>query len=77
MPPTTPYPRSVVKRIAKAHTGFNVGKNVDIQLYLQYKLFMQELLREADLKARKRGATRISPTDIKKVTSDVLQKFKV
>jgi len=42
MPPTTPYPRSVLKRTAKAHTGLNIGKNVDIQMYLQYKLFMQE-----------------------------------
>ncbi|CCX06508.1 hypothetical protein FPQ18DRAFT_273303 [Pyronema domesticum] len=73
----SPYPRSVVKRTIKAHTGLNVSKNVDILLYLDYVLFMQELMRQANVQARKRGSATISPADLKKVSRDTLQKFKV
>ncbi|KAA8911767.1 hypothetical protein FN846DRAFT_764985, partial [Sphaerosporella brunnea] len=64
---SSPYPRSVLKRTVKAHSGLNISKNTDVLLYLDYVLFMQDLMREASIKARGRGATTISPSDIKKV----------
>ncbi|KAF8246640.1 hypothetical protein K440DRAFT_630799 [Wilcoxina mikolae CBS 423.85] len=76
MPASSPYPRTVLKRTIKAHTSLNVSKNVDILLYLDYVLFMQELMREASIKARQRGSASISPGDVKKVAETTLAKFK-
>jgi hypothetical protein len=41
MAPTL-YPRATVKKIVKAHANRPLSKNVDILIYLNYALFMQE-----------------------------------
>jgi len=77
MPPTAPYPRSTLKRTLKAHSpGLNVSKNADILLYLDYVLFMQEVMRQASLKSRERGSESVSPSDVNRVAADALRKFK-
>jgi len=77
MPPTAPYPRSTLKRTLKAHShGLNVSKNADILLYLDYVLFMQEVMRQASLKSRERGSEIVSPSDVSRVAADALRKFK-
>ncbi len=35
------YPRATVKKIVKAHSKRNVSKNVDVQIFLDYVLFLQ------------------------------------
>jgi len=66
----------VLKRTIRAHTGLSVSKNADILLYLDYVVFMQDLLREASIKARQRGSATISPADVRRVAEMALLKFK-
>ncbi|KAI9816337.1 MAG: hypothetical protein M1832_005094 [Thelocarpon impressellum] len=70
------YPRSTLKRIVKAHSGKNVGRNVDVLIWLDYALFMQMLTREASIHAKQNGQRGISGKDVRRVTEDCLRKFK-
>ncbi|KAJ5619610.1 transcriptional regulator family: Histone-like TF [Penicillium lagena] len=69
------YPRGTVKRIVKAHSNRNVSKNADILIFLDYMLFMQELMREASIRSRKTGEKNISANSVRKVTEKTLRKF--
>ncbi|KAF8468301.1 hypothetical protein BDZ91DRAFT_722400 [Kalaharituber pfeilii] len=71
------YPRSVVKRIVKAHTKCKVSKNVDVLLYLDYVLFLQKLMKEAGIELKKAKDKNITARHIKKVQNRVLQQFNV
>ncbi|KAI2685660.1 transcriptional regulator family: Histone-like TF [Penicillium roqueforti] len=62
------YPRGTVKRIVKAHSNRSVSKNADILIFLDYMLFMQELMREASIQSRKSGEKNISANTVRKVT---------
>ncbi|CAI7572631.1 hypothetical protein PCG10_009489 [Penicillium crustosum] len=62
------YPRGTVKRIVKAHSNRSVSKNADILIFLDYMLFMQELMREASIRSRKSGEKNISANTVRKVT---------
>ncbi|KAL1967280.1 hypothetical protein VTN77DRAFT_3326 [Rasamsonia byssochlamydoides] len=70
------YPRATVKRIVKAHSGRNISKNADVLVFLDYMLFMQELMREASIRSRKTGEKSISARSIRKVTEATLRKMK-
>ncbi|EEH03782.1 conserved hypothetical protein [Histoplasma capsulatum G186AR] len=70
------YPRATVKRIVKAHSKRNISKNADILIFLDYMLFMQELMREASIRARRAGEKVISARSVRKVTEGTLRKFK-
>ncbi|KAJ6128396.1 transcriptional regulator family: Histone-like TF [Penicillium samsonianum] len=69
------YPRGTVKRIVKAHSNRSVSKNADILIFLDYMLFMQELMREASIRSRKAGEKNISANTVRKVTEKTLRKF--
>ncbi|KAF8426683.1 hypothetical protein EV426DRAFT_702283 [Tirmania nivea] len=69
------YPRSVVKRIVKAHTKCNTSKNVDVLLYLDYVLFLQKLVNEAGIEAKQAREKTITARHIRKVQTHVLQEF--
>ncbi|EKV13018.1 hypothetical protein PDIG_40420 [Penicillium digitatum PHI26] len=62
------YPRGTVKRIVKAHSNRSVSKNADILIFLDYILFMQELMREASIRSHKSGEKNISANTVRKVT---------
>ncbi|RAH44248.1 uncharacterized protein BO95DRAFT_416865 [Aspergillus brunneoviolaceus CBS 621.78] len=70
------YPRATVKRVVKAHSNRNVSKNADVLIFLDYMLFMQELMRESSIQSRKVGEKNISPNSVRKVTEKTLRKFK-
>ncbi|RAK92146.1 hypothetical protein BO79DRAFT_166960 [Aspergillus costaricaensis CBS 115574] len=70
------YPRATVKRVVKAHSNRSVSKNADILIFLDYMLFMQELMRESSIQSRKVGEKNISPNSVRKVTERTLRKFK-
>jgi len=70
------YPRGTIKRITKAHTNRPLSKNVDILMFLDYMLFMENLVKEATIYGRQRGERGLSGRAIKKVRNNVLQKFK-
>ncbi|KAG0635772.1 hypothetical protein HOY80DRAFT_980398 [Tuber brumale] len=86
MPPPIPYPRSNLKRIVKAHSNLRISKNADIMIYLDYVLFMQQLIHEANVHARAdasgtvTGAGKkragITARDVRKVSQVTLRKFK-
>ncbi|KAH7354888.1 hypothetical protein BKA65DRAFT_497214 [Rhexocercosporidium sp. MPI-PUGE-AT-0058] len=70
------YPRATVKKIVKAHSKRNVSKNVDVLIFLDYALFLQTLMKEATINAKQAGERGISAKSVKKVTENVLLKFK-
>ncbi|EON61661.1 hypothetical protein W97_00877 [Coniosporium apollinis CBS 100218] len=76
MAPSQAYPRGTVKRIVKAHTKRPLSKNADIMIFLDYTLFMQDLIREASIRSKQSGEKGISATAIKKVRETSLRKFK-
>ncbi|CAN9345069.1 unnamed protein product [Alternaria sp. RS040] len=75
MAPTL-HPRGTVKKIVKAHSNRQMSKNVDILIYLNYALFMQELINEASIKSKQRGERALSARSVKRVSEDVLRKYK-
>ncbi|KAJ5343327.1 hypothetical protein MYU51_021493 [Penicillium brevicompactum] len=62
------YPRGTVKRIVKAQSNRTVSKNADILIFLDYMLFMQELMREASIRSQRSGEKNISANTVRKVT---------
>ncbi|KAF3095508.1 hypothetical protein TWF569_011596 [Orbilia oligospora] len=46
---TNQYPRNVLRRIVKAHSGCNISKNADILIYLDYALFLEQYAQINDL----------------------------
>ncbi|QKX64307.1 uncharacterized protein TRUGW13939_11481 [Talaromyces rugulosus] len=70
------YPRATVKRIVKAHAGRNISKHTDVLVFLDYMLFMQELMREASIRSRKSGEKNVSARSIRKVTETTLRKMR-
>ncbi|EDU46279.1 hypothetical protein PtrSN002B_006811 [Pyrenophora tritici-repentis] len=74
--PQTLYPRATVKKIVKAHSNRGVSRNVDILIYLNYIVFMQDLLKEANIKSKQHGEKGVSAKSIKRVSEGVLRKYK-
>ncbi|KAF1936788.1 hypothetical protein EJ02DRAFT_459242 [Clathrospora elynae] len=72
----TLYPRGTVKKIVKAHSNRALSTNVDILIYLNYALFMQELINEATIKSKQSGERGISAKSIKKISENTLRKYK-
>ncbi|KAH7348175.1 hypothetical protein BKA66DRAFT_477267 [Pyrenochaeta sp. MPI-SDFR-AT-0127] len=72
----TLYPRGTVKKIIKAHSNRQLSKNVDILIYLNYVLFMQELVNEAAIKSKQSGDRGISARSVRKVSERTLRKYK-
>ncbi|KAH7073636.1 hypothetical protein BKA63DRAFT_514485 [Paraphoma chrysanthemicola] len=72
----TLYPRGTVKKIVKAHSNRQLSKNVDILIYLNYALFMQELIKEASIKSKQSGERGISARSVRRVSERVLRGHK-
>ncbi|KEF51249.1 uncharacterized protein A1O9_12599 [Exophiala aquamarina CBS 119918] len=70
------YPRAIVRRIIKGHTRKSIGKATDALVFLNYALFIEQLLDSATHKARGNGEKRIAAKDIRKVTLTTLRRFK-
>ncbi|KAK0740780.1 hypothetical protein B0T18DRAFT_440307 [Schizothecium vesticola] len=70
------YPRATVRKVVKAHSGCNVSKNVDVMIFLDYMLFMQDLMKEATIEAKQGGERGVTARSINKVTKKTLSKFK-
>ncbi|MCJ1324274.1 hypothetical protein MMC10_000936 [Thelotrema lepadinum] len=70
------YPRATVKRIVKAHSNKGLTKNADILIFLDYCLFMQHIMREASIHAKKSGQKGVTARNIRRVTEGSLRKFK-
>ncbi|KAM0264747.1 hypothetical protein ACHAQJ_000572 [Trichoderma viride] len=71
-----PYPKAILKKIVKAHSGMKLKKNTDITIYLNYMMFMNTLVREAAIHAKRAGEKRLTGRSVRKATRDALAKFK-
>ncbi|KAL2171854.1 hypothetical protein VTG60DRAFT_1551 [Thermothelomyces hinnuleus] len=76
MPGQKLYPRATVKKIVKAHSNCDVSKNADVMMFLDYMLFMQNLMKEAAIEAKKGGERGITARSVRKVTADSLARFR-
>ncbi|KAH9883028.1 hypothetical protein J1614_000395 [Plenodomus biglobosus] len=76
--PQTLYPRATLRKIVKAHANRGVSRNVDILIYLNYMIFMQELINEASIKSKLHGeqGALLSAKSIKRVSEKTLRKYK-
>ena len=70
------YPRATVRKILAGHSQKKIGRSVDALVYLNYTLFIDALMLNAEWKAKESGEMRIAPRDIRKVTVTTLRKFK-
>ncbi|OCT45544.1 Histone-fold domain-containing protein new1 [Cladophialophora carrionii] len=70
------YPRARLRKIVKAHSRKRVGKTVDALVFLNFVLFIEELLSSASRKARLNGEKVIAAKDIRKATMATLRRFK-
>ncbi|KAH8726100.1 hypothetical protein GQ44DRAFT_614505 [Phaeosphaeriaceae sp. PMI808] len=75
MAPTL-YPRGTLKKIVKAHSNRPLSKNVDVLIFLNYALFMQELVNEATIKSKQSGERGVSARSVRKVSEGMLRKYK-
>lgn len=71
-------PLPTVKRILKGHSQRTVSRKVDALVYLDYILFMEELMKNAERKAKEGGDAKgkIQARDLRKVTLGTLRRFK-
>ncbi|ORY15464.1 hypothetical protein BCR34DRAFT_558858 [Clohesyomyces aquaticus] len=77
MAPTSLYPRNTVKKIVKAHADDRpLSKNVDILIFLNYELFLMELVKEASIASKQSGERGITARSVRKVRENCLRKFK-
>jgi hypothetical protein len=70
------YPRATIRKSLKAHSLKRVTRDVDAFIYLDYVLFMTELMQAAERKAREGGEKKIAARDLRRVTMGTLRKFK-
>ncbi|KAI6780279.1 Histone-fold domain-containing protein-like protein [Emericellopsis cladophorae] len=86
------YPKATLKKIVKAHANLNLKRNADVtvgrslfllahvltecQIYLNYVLFMETLVKEAAIDSKLYGDKKLASRSVKKVTRDTLAKFK-
>ncbi|KAF2268901.1 hypothetical protein CC78DRAFT_509530 [Lojkania enalia] len=71
----TLYPRGTVKKIVKAHTNRSLSKNVDVLIFLNYALFMQDIIKEASITSKAANERSISALSVRKVREGCLRKF--
>ncbi|KAF2280480.1 uncharacterized protein EI97DRAFT_391631 [Westerdykella ornata] len=76
MPATSLYPRGTVKKIVKAHANRGLSRNADILIFLNYLVFMEELLKESSIASKQAGERGISARSVRKVREGCLMKFK-
>ncbi|KAH8175412.1 CENP-W protein [Sarocladium implicatum] len=70
------YPKATLKKIIKAHSNHNLKKNADVTVYLNYVLFMENLVKEAAIKSKQAGDRGLTARSVRKVTRDTLARFK-
>ncbi|KAK0389947.1 hypothetical protein NLU13_3520 [Sarocladium strictum] len=70
------YPKATLKKIIKAHSNRNIKKNADVTIFLNYVLFMENLVKEAAIKSKQSGDRGLTARSVRKVTRDTLARFK-
>ncbi|RMD43214.1 hypothetical protein DV735_g1971, partial [Chaetothyriales sp. CBS 134920] len=69
MPPQPrPYPRANVRKIVKGHSQKTVSKGADALIYLDYVLFIRELMQHAEQRSKESDEKSVHARDIRKAT---------
>ncbi|ODQ66580.1 hypothetical protein NADFUDRAFT_46006 [Nadsonia fulvescens var. elongata DSM 6958] len=70
-------PRTSLRKIIKHYSGqYNIAKNADALIYVDYILFLKELLRLSAIEAKKTGNKVVSSHHIRKSTQVATGKFR-
>ncbi|KAK9386493.1 hypothetical protein V1515DRAFT_604796 [Lipomyces mesembrius] len=71
------FPRASLRRIVKRNSkNTNISKRADVLVYLDYILFIEELLREASIEARQAGDKVLRQRHIERAAEITLRKFR-
>jgi hypothetical protein len=65
-----------MRRILAGHSQKKIGKSVGPLVFISYARFVEDLMQQAQRKAKADGEARIAARDIRKVTLAVLRKYK-
>ncbi|CAD6590120.1 MAG: hypothetical protein ASARMPREDX12_004196 [Alectoria sarmentosa] len=76
MAPKRIDPRSTIKKIVKAHSSRSLSKNADVLIFLDYNLFVQDLMQSAWMHAKKGNRRRITADRIREATVKSLTRLK-
>lgn len=69
-------PRTVLRKVLKAHSSKNIARNVQTLVYLNYVLFLRHLLTAATLRAKTAGERRVAAKHLRVMTTKSLRAFK-
>ncbi|RMZ91194.1 hypothetical protein DV736_g1581, partial [Chaetothyriales sp. CBS 134916] len=70
------YPRANVRKIIKGHSQKTISKGADALIYLDYVLFIQELMQHAERKSKENDEKIVHAREIRKATLTTLRKFR-
>ncbi|KAK9486760.1 hypothetical protein V1527DRAFT_437946 [Lipomyces starkeyi] len=71
------FPRSSLRRIVKKNSkNTNISKRADVLVYLDYILFIEELLKESSIEARQVGDKVLRQRHIERAAEITLRKFR-
>ncbi|KAK9376158.1 uncharacterized protein V1513DRAFT_440884 [Lipomyces chichibuensis] len=71
------FPRSSLRRIVKKNSKTtNISKRADVLVYLDYILFIEELLKESSIEARQAGDKVLRQRHIERAAEITLRKFR-
>ncbi|KAK9332033.1 hypothetical protein V1520DRAFT_336233 [Lipomyces starkeyi] len=71
------FPRSSLRRIVKKNSkNTNISKRADVLVYLDYILFMEELLKESSIEARQAGDKVLRQRHVERAAEITLRKFR-
>ncbi|KAK9364037.1 hypothetical protein V1504DRAFT_443399 [Lipomyces starkeyi] len=71
------FPRSSLRRIVKKNSkNTNISKRADVLVYLDYILFIEELLKESSIEARQAGNKVLRQRHVERAAEITLRKFR-
>ncbi|KAK9347451.1 hypothetical protein V1522DRAFT_402105 [Lipomyces starkeyi] len=71
------FPRSSLRRIVKKNSkNTNISKRADVLVYLDYILFIEELLKESSIEARQAGDKVLRQRHVERAAEITLRKFR-
>ncbi|KAK9315324.1 hypothetical protein V1524DRAFT_429925 [Lipomyces starkeyi] len=71
------FPRSSLRRIVKKNSkNTNISKRADVLVYLDYILFIEELLKESSIEARQAGDKVLRQRHVERAAEIALRKFR-
>ncbi|CCD31317.1 Inner kinetochore subunit wip1 [Schizosaccharomyces pombe] len=70
------YPKARIRRFFRQHCQRSLESSALDLVYLDYCLFLQSLLKEANIEAAKTGERRVQPEHVRSIQRKILAQFK-